>query len=265
MVAKNEPEIKLKPNQTKIGQYIIGKTIGEGSFGKVKIGKHIPSNAKVAVKILEKSKIKDVNDYERISREIHILKKMQHPNVIQLYEFIETPKKLYLIMEHCSGGELFDYIVKHNRVKEDEACKFFHDLISGIEYLSRLGIVHRDLKPENLLFDFDRGIKIIDFGLSNTFKDGEKLNSACGSPCYAAPEMIAGKKYIADRIDIWSCGVVLFAMLSGYLPFEDPDTAILYRKIMNAEYVTPNFMSAEAKDFLKGILTVDPEKRFKID
>jgi 5'-AMP-activated protein kinase catalytic alpha subunit len=220
--------VALKPHETKIGSYILGRTIGEGTFGKVKIGKHIVTETKVAVKILEKSKIADIADYERVSREI-------------------------------------DYIVKRQRVPEKEACRFFQQLISGIEYLSRLNIVHRDLKPENLLIDFDKGIKIVDFGLSNTYKDGELLKTACGSPCYAAPEMIAGKKYHGTNVDIWSCGVILFALICGYLPFEDPNTSNLYKKILSADFQTPHFVSDEAKDLFHKILNTDPKKRFKIE
>jgi 5'-AMP-activated protein kinase catalytic alpha subunit len=163
-------EIKLEPGERKIGKYILGKSIGEGTFGKVKLGRHITTNEKVAVKILEKSKITDVTDVERVSREIHILKIVQHPHVIQLYEIIETPKKLYLIMEYASRGELFDYIVRYQNVDEPTACKFFQQIISGVEYISKLRIVHRDLKPENMLLDYDNGIKLVDFGLSNTYK-----------------------------------------------------------------------------------------------
>jgi 5'-AMP-activated protein kinase catalytic alpha subunit len=151
----------------------------------------------VAIKILEKDRITDVADVERVSREIHILKIIRHPNIIQLYEIIETSKQLYLITEYISGGELFDYIVSCGKVKEKEACKFFQQIISGVEYIHKLNVVHRydhyidrDLKPENLLLDFDKSIKVVDFGLSNTYKSGEKLKTACGSPCYAAPEVI---------------------------------------------------------------------------
>ena len=260
----SQKELKLKAHERKIGQYILGKTIGEGTFGKVKIGMHILTKAKVAVKILEKSKIVDIADVERVSREIHILKIVQHPQVVQLYEIIETQKKLYLIMEYVSGGELFDYIVKHQKVQEKEACQFFQELLSGIEYTSRLNIVHRDLKPENLLLDYDKGIKIVDFGLSNTYKTGELLKTACGSPCYAAPEMIAGKKYNGTNVDLWSCGVILFALICGYLPFEDPDTSKLYKKILSADFHTPDNISEEAKDLLNCILNTDPEKRYTI-
>ena len=243
---------------------MIGKTIGEGTFGKVKLGHHILTGEKVAVKILEKEKIKDPADAERVSREIKILKIVRHPSIIQLYQIIETPTKFYLIMEYANGGELFDYIVSHGKVRETQACKIFQQLLTGLEYLHSMGIAHRDLKPENLLIDQDFTIKIVDFGLSNTFKPGETLKTACGSPCYAAPEMIAGKRYNGAKADIWSSGVVLFALLCGYLPFEDPNTATLYKKILVGEFKCGKWVSHEAKDLLKGILNIDPEERLSI-
>ena len=167
-------------------------------------------------------------------------------------------------MEYASGGELFDFIVQNQRIKEPEACRFFHQIIAGVEYLHKLGIVHRDLKPENLLLDHRKNIKIVDFGLSNTYKAGETLKTACGSPCYAAPEMIAGKRYLGSNVDIWSCGVILFAMICGYLPFEDPNTANLYKKILNGDYTIPKFVSPESRDLITNILNTDPEKRYKI-
>ncbi|CAG9334066.1 unnamed protein product [Blepharisma stoltei] len=248
-----------------IGQYIIGRTIGEGTFGKVKLGTHILTNEKVAVKILEKDRIKDASDIERVSREIKILKMLRFPHIIQLYEIIETPKQLYLIMEFASGGELFDYIVARNKVNEPQACIFLQQILYGIEYLHKLGVVHRDLKPENLLLDEEKNIKIVDFGLSNTYKPGETLKTACGSPCYAAPEMIAGKRYIGSQVDIWSCGVILYAMLCGYLPFEDQNTATLYKKIRSGEYKVPKHLSLEAIDILKRILNTNPEERYTVE
>jgi len=167
-------------------------------------------------------------------------------------------------MEYASEGELFDYIVTHTKVEEKEACRFFQQILSGIEYLHLLRVVHRDLKPENLLLDSLKNIKIVDFGLSNTYQNGEKLKTACGSPCYAAPEMIAGKKYEGIQVDVWSSGVILFALLCGYLPFEDNNTSALYKKILDGDFTIPDFVSPEAHEVLKGILTVDPEKRFTI-
>lgn len=172
---------------------------------------------------------------------------------------------MYLITEYASGGELFDHIVQNKRLKEREACRFFQQIISGIEYVHKLGIVHRDLKPENLLLDKNKNIKIVDFGLSNLYKTNELLKTACGSPCYAAPEMIAGKKYVGLRVDIWSAGVILYAMVCGYLPFDDPDTQLLYKKIMNGDYTIPSHVSPEGKQLIKAILNTDPDKRYTIE
>lgn len=248
-----------------IGHYILMKTIGEGTFGKVKLGTHILTGERVAVKVLEKERIVDTADVERVAREIHILKLIRHPHMIQLYEIIETPRQLYLIMEYACGGELFDYIVQHGRAKEREACRFLHQILAGVEKVHKMRVVHRDLKPENLLLDEHQDIKIVDFGLSNTYQEGQLLQTACGSPCYAAPEMIAGHKYVPSRVDIWSCGVILFALVCGYLPFEDQNHAELYSKILNAQYEMPNFVSEEVADLITRMLTTDPEKRITLD
>ncbi|EER00840.1 Carbon catabolite derepressing protein kinase, putative [Perkinsus marinus ATCC 50983] len=257
---------KPQRTQTKraIGHYILGKTIGEGTFGKVKLGTHILTGEKVAIKILEKEKIIDISDVERVSREIKILKLIRHPHIVQLYEIIETHRQLYLIMEYAPGGELFDYIVDNQRVNEDEACKFFRQIICGVEKIHELGVVHRDLKPENLLLDEEKNIKIVDFGLSNTFDSGQLLKTACGSPCYAAPEMIAGKNYIPHLCDIWSCGVILFALVCGYLPFEDQNTAQLYKKIMSGHYQTPGYITSNVKSLIRGLLVTNPDKRMTV-
>ena len=167
-------------------------------------------------------------------------------------------------MEYANGGELFEYIVSNTKLKEPLACKFFQQLIAGIEYIHKLGVVHRDLKPENLLLDNDN-IRIVDFGLSNTYNPNEKLKTACGSPCYAAPEMIAGKRYDGLKADIWSAGVILYAIVCGYLPFENADTSKLYKKILAGEYTCPPFISAEVKDLIQNILNTDPNTRFSID
>jgi|TARA_B110000285_G_scaffold183275_1_gene207374 5'-AMP-activated protein kinase, catalytic alpha subunit len=177
---------------------------------------------------------------------------------------IENNDYLYLIMEYCSGGELFQHIVKNRRLKEEEAAKMYQQIISGIEYIHKLGIVHRDLKPENLLLDHNNCIKIVDFGLSNLYKQGERLKTACGSPCYAAPEMIKGERYLGLGADIWSSGVILYAMVCGYLPFEDQNTKKLYQKILKADYKLPSFLSEEAKDLINSILNPDPTQRFTI-
>lgn len=248
-----------------IGHYLLGKTIGEGTFGKVKLGTQVMTGERVAIKVLEKQKILDISDVERVAREIHILKQIRHPHIIQLYEIIETPRQLYLIMEYASGGELFDFIVARNRVPDVEACRLFLQIISGVEYLHTLRIAHRDLKPENLLLDRSHSIKIVDFGLSNTYEPEALLKTACGSPCYAAPEMIAGKKYDGLKADIWSCGVILYALVCGFLPFEDSNTAVLYKKIMQGDFTCPAFISEPVRELINLILNIDPNKRVTIE
>lgn len=248
-----------------IGHYALGKTIGEGTFGKVKLGTHILTGERVAVKILEKDKIKEQADLERVAREINILKTMRHPHIIQLYEIVETTRSLYLIMEYADGGELFDHIVKLSKIKDREAAQFLLQILSGVEYIHQHRVTHRDLKPENLLLDTTkRNLKIVDFGLSNYYSPGGTLKTACGSPCYAAPEMIAGKRYVGMQVDIWSCGVILYAMLCGYLPFEDPVTSNLYKKIISGDFTIPKYISVSAKELLKGMLNIDPTQRFTI-
>mmetsp|Transcript_13904 Transcript_13904/g.25615 ORF Transcript_13904/g.25615 Transcript_13904/m.25615 type:complete len:677 (+) Transcript_13904:96-2126(+) len=247
-----------------IGHYILMKTIGEGTFGKVKLGTHILTGERVAVKVLEKERIVDAADVGRVAREIHILKLIRHSHIIQLYEIIETPRQLYLIMEYASGGELFDYIVCHGRAQEPEACRFLHQILAGVEKVHNMRVVHRDLKPENLLLDDRKDIKIVDFGLSNTYQENQLLNTACGSPCYAAPEMIAGKAYHPPMVDIWSCGVILFALVCGYLPFEDQNHAKLYEKILSADYEVPDFISEDVTDLIAAMLTTDPDKRITL-
>ncbi|KAG9389828.1 Protein kinase domain [Carpediemonas membranifera] len=248
----------------KVGNYLIGKTLGQGTFGKVKLGTHVLTGGKAALKILEKDRIVDVADMQRITREIHILKLLNHPNVVRLFEVIDTPKHIYLIVENVSGGELFDYIVARKRVREKEACRFFHQIIAGLDYCHKRCVIHRDLKPENLLLDENKNIKIIDFGLSNMIKRGSYLKTACGSPCYAAPEMILGREYDGTAADLWSTGVLLFALVCGYLPFEDQNTKALYDKITHGRYKLPSFLSPECKDLIKCMLTVNPAKRITI-
>ena len=248
-----------------IGQFVLSKKLGQGTFGIVVLATHQITGENVAVKILEKERILQEADKTRIEREIKILKNMRHNNIVHLYDIKETPSSLYIIMEYVNGKELFDYIIDKNHLSELESCNYFQQIISGIEYLGKIGVVHRDLKPENLLLDEQKNIKIVDFGLSNIYKNNELLSTACGSPCYAAPEMINGDSYVGLRVDIWSSGIVLFAMLCGYLPFEDSDNEILYKKITKGKFKTPKYLSDCCKDFLHKILNVNPEKRYTIE
>ena len=245
-----------------IGQFILGKKIGEGTFGIVTLATHILTGEKVAIKILDKKRILEHSDKTRLEREIKILKVLHHNNIVHLYSVIQSSNSIYLIMEYISGKELFDYIILKKRLNENEACKFYQQIISGLEYLYKLRISHRDLKPENLLLDNKKNIKIIDFGLSNMFPHNELLSTPCGSPSYASPEMISGKKYNGSLSDIWSSGIILFAMLCGYLPFENTNNEILYKKITEGVFNIPNYISDEGKDLLRKILNVNPEKRY---
>ena len=255
---------RLLEKAKNIGQFILGEKLGEGTFGVVRLATHILTGEKVAVKILEKRKILEEADVTRIEREIKILKMLHHNNIVQLYSVTQTSTTIYLIMEYASGKELFDYIIFKKRLPEIEACKFYQQILSGIEYLHKLRVVHRDLKPENLLLDSKKDLKIADFGLSNLYPNNELLKTACGSPCYAAPEMINGKEYKGHLVDIWSSGIILFAMICGYLPFEDADNDVLYRKITEGRFSIPRYVSEQAKDLLRKVLNVDPSRRYGI-
>ena len=250
----------------KIGNYLIQQTLGEGTFGKVKLGIYLPNNEKVAIKVLEKDRMTDKDDQIRVKREFDMLSKFNHPNVILVTEIFESLDSYYSVMEFCEGGELFNYIVEKKRLTEKASSFYYFQIINGLEYIHSLGIVHRDLKPENLLLTKDHLLKIIDFGLSNYFRENESdlLSTPCGSPCYASPEMVSGKKYDGVKIDIWATGIILFAMLCGYLPFEDKINDVLFDKILECKIEFPDYLSEEAKDLINKILVVDPEKRITI-
>jgi serine/threonine protein kinase len=250
-----------------IGSYIMGTDLGQGAFGKVKLATHIQTGEKVAIKILDKDKImeEDEDDIIRVQKEIAILKKLRHKNIVQLYELMETPRNIYLAMEYCEGKELFDYIIMKKKLSEAEACKFFQEIISGIEYLHSQNIVHRDLKPENLLLDHKLSIKISDFGLSTTYTNDRLLSTACGTPSYAPPEMLRGEEYHGQLSDLWSCGVILYAMLAGYLPFSESNEDLNCQKIMDGDFEMLDYISESCQDLMRNILQADPLDRYDID
>ncbi|KAL1071315.1 hypothetical protein V6Z11_D11G080700 [Gossypium hirsutum] len=241
--------------------YKLGRRIGIGTFGKVKIAEHVLTGHKVAIKILKLTKIKNMGMEETVRREIKISRLFMHPHIIRLYEVIETTTKIFIVTEYAEYGDLFDYIVQKRRLKEDEARKLFQQIISGVEYCHRCMVVHRDLKPENLLLDSNFNVKIADFGFSNIMRDGHFLKTSCGSPNYAAPEIVSGKLYAGPEVDAWSCGVILYALLSGTLPFEDESFHNLYKKIKAGCYTLPRHLSAGARDLISRIIVVDPMKR----
>ena len=251
-------------NKKKETQFILGKKIGQGTFATVRLATHIKTNEIVAIKILEKEKMKEI-DKIRSNREIKILKKMRHRNIVHLYNDINTEKLIYLIMEYVKGKELLTYINEKNKLNENESCYYFQQIISGIEYLEKLKIVHRDIKLENIIIEDNKNIKILDFGLSNFYQKNNILYSSCGSLCYASPEMVEGKKYSGSCVDIWSSGIVLFAMLCGYLPFTDSNEQKLFKKIVEGKLYFPHFLSEQAKDLLNKVLTKDPLKRITIN
>lgn len=252
-----------KPDAKK--KYQILGTLGTGSFGKVKEALHLLSGEKVAIKIMEKGRIKKEDDQDRIRREMNILSKVNHPNIIQLYEIIETNNYFYFVMECAEKGELSYYIESQDRLSEMEACKFFQQLVSAISYLHTIGCAHRDIKPSNILIDYNSDIKLIDFGLGNLYDENEKLKTACGSPCYAAPEIISGEAYDPITVDIWSAGITLYAMLCGYLPFDDESKSVLYDKILACQYKMPKYVSPQAADLLNKILVRKVSDRLNIE
>ncbi|KAF2610178.1 hypothetical protein F2Q70_00009504 [Brassica cretica] len=254
--------------------YKLGRVLGIGSFGKVKIAEHTLTGHNVAIKIISRRRIKNMEMEEKVlvpvfslmpvRREIKIMSLFMHPHIIRLYEVIETTTDIYLVMEYVNSGELFDYIAEKGRLQEDEARKFFQQIISGVEYCHRNMVVHRDLKPENLLLESKCNVKIADFGLSNVMRDGHFLKTSCGSPNYAAPEVISGKLYAGPEVDVWSCGVILYALLCGTLPFDDENLSNLYKKIKGGIYTLPSHLSAGARDLIPKMLVVDPLKRVTI-
>jgi serine/threonine protein kinase len=256
---------ELQMKQISFGDYIIKQTIGKGTFSKVKLGINKLTGEKVAIKILDKSKILEKEDLDRIIREMSILSKMDHENVIKVFQIYEDNYNYLIIMEYCEGGELFNYIVKKGKLSEIEAAFFFYQIINGVEYLFSQGIAHRDLKPENLLLNKNNIIKIIDFGLSNFFDGEHNLITPCGSPCYASPEMVSGHKYNGFNIDIWATGIILFAMVCGYLPFEHSDKDKLFEQILKAKLDFPSHLSDSVKDLISKILITDPNKRINIE
>ncbi|KAL6766866.1 SNRK1A [Auxenochlorella protothecoides x Auxenochlorella symbiontica] len=247
-----------------LSNYRLGKTLGIGSFGKVKVAEHILTGHKVAIKILNRKKIRQMDMEDKVRREIKILRLFMHPHIIRLYEVIETAHDIYVVMEYVKSGELFDYIVEKGRLMEDEARRFFQQIVSGVEYCHRNMVVHRDLKPENLLLDSRMNVKIADFGLSNVMRDGHFLKTSCGSPNYAAPEVISGRLYAGPEVDVWSCGVILYALLCGSLPFDDENIPNLFKKIKGGIYTLPSHLSPGARDLIPRMLLVEPLKRITI-
>ncbi|KAM9433184.1 MAP/microtubule affinity-regulating kinase 3-like isoform 8-T8 [Salvelinus alpinus] len=246
--------------QPHVGNYRLLKTIGKGNFAKVKLARHILTGREVAIKIIDKTQL-NPNSLQKLFREVRIMKLLNHPNIVKLFEVIETERTLYLVMEYASGGEVFDYLVAHGRMKEKEARAKFRQIVSAVQYCHQKHIVHRDLKAENLLLDADMNIKIADFGFSNEFTLGNKLDTFCGSPPYAAPELFQGKKYDGPEVDVWSLGVILYTLVSGSLPFDGQNLKELRERVLRGKYRIPFYMSTDCENLLKRFLVLNPAKR----
>ncbi|XP_051854221.1 serine/threonine-protein kinase MARK1 isoform X5 [Antechinus flavipes] len=292
--------------QPHIGNYRLLKTIGKGNFAKVKLARHVLTGREVAVKIIDKTQLNPTS-LQKLFREVRIMKILNHPNIVKLFEVIETEKTLYLVMEYASGAfsplhhrlppctryrsmmlsealrsllnsggdsgtdsrsyrcEVFDYLVAHGRMKEKEARAKFRQIVSAVQYCHQKCIVHRDLKAENLLLDADMNIKIADFGFSNEFTIGNKLDTFCGSPPYAAPELFQGKKYDGPEVDVWSLGVILYTLVSGSLPFDGQNLKELRERVLRGKYRIPFYMSTDCENLLKKLLVLNPIKRGSLE
>ncbi|KAK6129475.1 hypothetical protein DH2020_036788 [Rehmannia glutinosa] len=247
-------------------RYELGKLLGQGTFAKVYHARDLNNGMSVAIKIIDKEKILKVGMVDQIKREISVMKLVRHPNVVQLYEVMATKAKIYFVMEYVRGGELFNKVAK-GKLKVDAARKYFQQLISAVDFCHSRGVYHRDLKPENLLLDENGNLKISDFGLSafaETKRQDGLLHTTCGTPAYVAPEVINRRGYDGSKADIWSCGVILFVLLSGYLPFHDSNLMEMYRKIGKAEFKCPNWIPPDVRKLISKILDPNTNKRISI-
>ncbi|KAJ1904174.1 hypothetical protein LPJ81_002650 [Coemansia sp. IMI 209127] len=266
---------RRKPKNTFFGPYLLLQTIGEGEFAKVKLAIHRETGAEVAIKLIKKESIDSQVKLSKIKREIAALKAVDFAYIVKLHDIIETERYIGIVIEYASGGELFDHILAHRQLKENDACRLFAQLIAGVSYLHASNIVHRDLKLENLLLDHNRNIKITDFGFANQFRGpgDDLMSTSCGSPCYAAPELVVSDgPYVGTAVDIWSCGVILYAMLAGYLPFDDDPSNPegdninqLYNYILTTPLAFPDNVSALARDLLHRMLVPNPRQRATLD
>ncbi|XP_066059621.1 serine/threonine-protein kinase SIK2 [Chamaea fasciata] len=247
----------------RVGFYDIEGTLGKGNFAVVKLARHRITRSEVAIKIIDKSQLDAVN-LEKIYREVQIMKMLDHPHIIKLYQVMETKSMLYLVTEFAKNGEIFDYLASHGRLSEAEARRKFWQILSAVEYCHGRKIVHRDLKAENLLLDNNMNIKIADFGFGNFYKSGEPLTTWCGSPPYAAPEVFEGQQYEGPQLDIWSMGVVLYVLVCGALPFDGPTLPILRQRVLEGRFRIPYFMSEECEHLIRRMLVLDPSKRLSI-
>ncbi|KAK6151773.1 hypothetical protein DH2020_014408 [Rehmannia glutinosa] len=255
----------MKAVKRKVGKYELGRTIGEGTFAKVKFAQNMENGDSVAIKVLAKSTILKHKMVDQIKREISIMKIVRHPCIVRLHEVLASHAKIYIVLEFVTGGELFDKIVHHGRLSENESRRYFQQLIDAVSHCHSKGVYHRDLKPENLLLDSKGNLKVSDFGLSALPQQGvDLLHTTCGTPNYVAPEVLSHRGYDGAAADIWSCGVILYVLMAGYLPFDETDLASLYNKINAAQFSCPFWFSPAVTSLIHKILDPNPETRIKI-
>ncbi|KAK8884034.1 Serine/threonine-protein kinase brsk1 [Tritrichomonas musculus] len=253
----------MEAQQQEIGPFLLIKTLGIGTTGKVKLAINQETKQQVAIKIITKTTFQQRPNLQvKIQREIALMRLVEHSHLLKLVDVLESPRHLYIVLEYASKGELFDFLVEHRRLKEDIALKFFRQIIYGLEYLHTLGICHRDLKPENILLDDQYNIKIADFGFAKYVKSSI-AETSCGSPHYAAPEVIRGEPYDGCAADVWSCGVILYALLAGYLPFDDQSIRNLLAKVKKGVFSMPQFPEP-IKELIHRMLTLDPKQRITL-
>ncbi|XP_022732152.1 CBL-interacting serine/threonine-protein kinase 11 [Durio zibethinus] len=260
------PEIEHVPENALFGKYELGRLLGCGAFAKVYHARNVRTGQSVAVKVINKKKLSSTSLMCNVKREISIMSRLNHPYIVKLYEVLATKTKIYFVMEFVKGGELFAKVAK-GRFSEDLSRKYFQQLISAVGYCHSRGVFHRDLKPENLLVDENGNLKVTDFGLSavtDQIRPDGLLHTLCGTPAYVAPEILTKKGYDGAKVDVWSCGVILFVLNAGYLPFNDPNLMVMYKKIYKGEFRCPKWMSSDLKRLLSRLLDTNPDTRITI-